>query len=159
MRYVLGISKQAVEKGLTPLTDRMVVNASFQYTNGYLQVIAPAFDQFSVCEQSALGLHAIAEIAGPALPRALEICSELRASIASMPSSWRIHLGTVKKPGEPLRALEPLVVRRRAIAIVDHIDQLVQKAESAGGAVVFASGAFFRPLCGIRPEPGGEYDS
>lgn len=159
MRYVLGISKQAVDKGLTPLTDRMVVNASLEYTRGYLQAIAPAFDEFSLREKSVLGLHAIAEIAGAALPRAREICSELRASIASMPTSWRPHLGTIKKPGEALRALEPLVVRRRAIALVDHIDQLVQKAESAGGAVVFASGAFFRPLCDIRPEPGSEYYS
>jgi hypothetical protein len=159
MRYVLGISKQAIENGLTPLTDRVVVNASLDYTRGYLDVIAPAFDEFSLREKSVLGLHAIAEITGSAIPRAREICGSLRFSIASMPTAWRPRLGTIKKPGEALRALEPLVVRRRAIVLVDHIDRLIQKAESAGGAVVFASGAFFRPLCDIRPEPGSEYYS
>ena len=159
MRYVLGISKQPVEDGLTPLTDRLVVNASVDYWRGYLDVIAPAFDEFSLREKSVLGLHAIVEIAGDALPRAREICWQLRGSIASMPTTWRPRLGTIKKPGEALRALEPLVVKRRAIALVDHIDHLLQRAESVGGAVVFASGAFFRPLCGIKPEPGSKYYS
>jgi hypothetical protein len=159
MRYVLGISKQPVEDGLTPLTDRVVVNASVDYSRGYLDVIAPAFDEFSLREKSVLGLHAIAEIAGAALPRAREICGELRGTLAVMPPTWRPRLGTIKKPGEAVRALEPLVVRRRAIALVDHIDHLLQKAELVGGAVVFASGAFFRPLCGVKPEPDSEYYS
>jgi hypothetical protein len=159
IRYVLGISVRPIEDGLVPLNDRVVINASALHTRGYLDVIAPAFQAFSLREKSVLGLHSVCQIEGVGILRALAVCAEIRNSLAAMPRTWRPHIGTIKKPCESQQALAPLVVRRRAIAFIDHVEHLLQIAESTGGAVVFASGAFFRPLCGIKAEPGSQYYS
>lgn len=96
----------------------------------------------------------------PARPwRGLALCSEVEARLLGRPDAWRHYLGTIKRPDNPEEPLQPLIVRRRALAMLQHLRKLFVIAQHQEAEVIFANGAFYRPLCGIKPESGDGYYS
>lgn len=126
---------------------------------GYFAVVAPAFQEFTLRGEDIGGLHVFASASGPALARGLELCSQVEENLLSHPRAWREHLGTIQRPGYPEMPLRPFIVRAKALAIVQHLRDLFVLAQREEAGVVFANGAFYRPLCGIKPKPGEEYYS
>lgn len=159
MSYVLGIAEIPFGEDLAPLVQRVSVDSRAYFLEGYLNEIAPAFQEFAERGEDILTLHCFASIAPEQFEAARGICDRLRQSLSCRPSSWRLNLGSIKFPGQAERAFAPLVVKRRALAIVDHIEQLLVSAREARGTVVFAGGAWYIPLCGIRLSPGTEHYS
>ena len=43
--------------------------------------------------------------------------------------------------------------------MIQGLRDLFSLAQREGAKVVFANGAYYRPLCGIEPKPGEEYYS
>lgn len=152
--YVLGIAEQPFGEELVPLANRVTARPRAYFLNGYLNEIAPAFQQFSARGEDILALHCFASVSPEQFDAAMAICDRLRKSLSEKQSSWRLHMGTIKFPGQPEKPFVPLVVKRRALAIVDHIEQLLVLARGAGTTVVFAGGAWYVPLCGIKLPPG-----
>jgi len=159
MSYVLGIAKMPFEDELAPLSQRLPIASRAYFLKGYLNEIAPAFQEFADREKDILRLHTFACISPEQFVAAKDICDRLRKSLSEKPSSWRLHLGTIKFAGQAERPFAPLVVKRRALAIVDHIERLLISAKEARGNVVFAGGAWYVPLCGIELPPGTVYYS
>lgn len=158
---VLGISYQPTRDTLAPLdpVSRVRFDGHSTPFRGYFHLIGPAFEEFSINGRPIEGLHTLAIASGAGLTRALAICAELDAAITARPQAWRDLLGTVKRPGCPEMPLQPLIVRRRALAIVRNLKGMFEFARVHGGEVVFGSGALYRPLAGIKAEPGGVYYS
>ena len=154
MSYVLGIAEKPFGEELVPLTRRVTIASQAYFLQGYLNEIAPAFQEFAARGEDILALHCFASISSEQFDTAKKICARLKKSLYGRPSSWRLHLGSIKIPGQPERVFAPLVVKRRALAIVDHIERLLLSAREAGGTVVFAGGAWYVPLCGIELPPG-----
>jgi len=156
---VLGIARQSIEAGLTPLEYRVEFNRRKSPMRGYFFLIAPAFQEFSLPDMDIDGLHVLARASGASLDRGLAICAEVEAKLRSKPDAWRYDLGTVKHPGCPERPLQPFIVRHRALALLSYLRALFTIAQRDGAEVVFANGAFYMPLCGKEPKPGDEYYS
>lgn len=159
MSYVLGIAEKPFGEDLAPLAQRVPVASRAYFLKGYLNEIAPAFQEFAERGEDILTLHCFASIAPEQFEAAKGVCDRLRQSLSCRPSSWRLHLGSIKFPGQAERAFAPLVVKRRALAIVDHIEQLLVSAREARGTFVLAGGAWYVPLCGIQLPPGTEHYS
>lgn len=154
MSYVLGIADKPFGEELAPLAQRVTVASRAYFLEGYLNEIAPAFQEFTARGEDILALHCFASVSPEQFDTAKGVCDLLRQSLSGRPSSWRLHLGSIKFPGQAEKAFAPLVVRRRALAIVDYIERLLLSAREARGSVVFAGGAWYVPLCGIRLSPG-----
>ncbi|CAN7266522.1 hypothetical protein [Rhizobacter sp. LjRoot28] len=152
--YVLGIAEGPLGEDLSPLSNQTRVPPRARFLEGYLNEIAPAFQEFSDREEDILGLHSFASISPDQVERAKTICERLRVSLSARPDSWRVRLGTIKFPGQAERPFEPLVVRRRALALIDRIERLLDSAQKSGASLVFAGGAWYVPLCGIKLPPG-----
>lgn len=136
-----------------PLANRVIARSQAYFLSGYLNEIAPAFQEFAVRGENILALHCFASVSPEQFDAAKAICDRLRKSLSEKQSFWRLHLGTIQFPGQPKRPFAPLVVKRRALAIVDHIERLLILARNAGTTVVFAGGAWYVPLCGIELPP------
>ena len=152
--YVLGIAEEPFGEELAPLSNQTRIPPSARFLAGYLNEIAPAFQEFSERGEDILGLHSFASVSPDQVYRAKDICAQLKKLFSDKPESWRVRLGMIKFPGEAERPFEPLVVRRRALTIIDRIEWLLDAAHDGGGTVVFASGAWYVPLCGIELPPG-----
>lgn len=159
MSYVLGIAETPVGEDLAPLVQRVSVASRAYFLKGYLNEIAPAFQKFTERGEDILTLHCFASVAPEQFEAARGVCDRLRRSLSCRPSTWRLHLGSIMFPGQAERAFAPLVVKRRALAIVDHIERLLVSARETGQTVVFAGGAWYVPLCGIKLPPGTEHYS
>ena len=158
--YVLGIAEKPFGKEeLAPLTNRVTAAPRARFLAGYLNEIAPAFQEFSARGEDILALHCFASVSPEQSDAAIVVCDRLRKSLSERPSSWRLHIGSIKFPGQPEKPFAPLVVKRRALAIVDRIEQLLVLAREARGTVVFAGGAWYVPLCGIELPPGSVHYS
>jgi hypothetical protein len=156
---VLGIARQPIEEGLVPLEHRLQFNRRKPPMLGYFLLVAPAFQEFTLRGEPIEGLHVLARASGLSLARGLELCSEVETSLLGRPDAWRHHLGTIKHPGQPELPLQPLIVRRRALAMLSHLRSLFVLAQREEAEVVFANGAFYMPLSGIKLGPGEEYYS
>ena len=152
--YVLGIAEGLNGEDLAPLSEQTRIPPRARFLAGYLNEIAPAFQEFSDRGEDILRLHSFASISPDQVERAKSICDRLKKLLSDRPDTWRVRLGTIKFPGEEEKPFEPLVVRRRAVKIVDRIEWLLDRARDVGGTVVFAGGAWYVPLCGIRLAPG-----
>jgi len=151
--YVLGIAK-GLGDDVEALSEQMRVRPRARFLSGYLNEIAPAFQEFSDRGEEILTLHSFASIPSNQINLAMAICERLRQSFLKRPKMWRVHLGTIKFPGEAEKPFEPLVVRRRALSMIDRIQHLLDTIRNDGGVVVFGGGAWYVPLCGIKLPPG-----
>ena len=156
---VLGISRTPIDAGLTPLEHLIRFDGHWSPMSGYFFLIAPAFQEFTLHGDSIEGLHALARASGPSLRRGLDICAVVEANILNHPDRWRDVLGTIKKPGQSEIVYQPLIVRRRALAMIYGIRKLFEIAQSEKGEVIFGNGAFDMPLSGLKLPPGVEYYS
>ncbi|NVD97591.1 hypothetical protein [Massilia sp. BJB1822] len=156
---VIGVSKKPIDAGLAPLDHLQRFNGHSSPVFGYFLLIAPSFQEFVLFGDSIEGLHVLARVAGASLQRGLDVCAEVEANILSKPEKWRECIGTTKKPGQPERPLQPLVIRRRALEFMHRIRRLFEIAQSEQAEVIFANGAFYVPLSGIELPPGVEYYS
>jgi len=152
--YVLGLAEGPLSEDLAPLSEQTRVPPRARFLEGYLNEIAPAFQEFSDRGEDILRLHSFASISPDQFERAKGTCDRLRKSLSARPDAWRVHLGTIKFPGQAEKPFEPLVVRRRALTIIDRIEWLLDRARDVEGTVVFAGGAWYVPLCGIKLPPG-----
>lgn len=156
---VLGISRKQVDAGLAPLDHLFRFDGHWSPMSAYFSLIAPAFQEFTLHGDSIDGLHVLARASGPSLARGLEICAEVEANILNHPAKWRDVLGTIKKPGQPDTPHQPLIVRRRALVMIQGIRKLFQIAQSENAEVIFGNGAFDMPLSGRKLPPGFEHYS
>ena len=156
---VLGISRKPIEEDLLPLDKRLSFNRRKSPMRGYFSLIGRPFQEFVVRGEDIEGLHVFTRASGAALVRGLELCSQVEADLLNRPASWREPLGTIQRPGCPEVPLQPLIVRRRALAMLQHLRNLFELAQREGAEVVFANGVFYQPLSGIKPQPGEEYYS
>lgn len=156
---VLGISRKPIDAGLTPLERRIRFDGHWSPVSGYFFLIAPAFQEFTLHGDSIEGLHVLARASGSSLQRGLDICEVVESNILKHPDMWRDVLGTIKKPGQSEVVYQPLIVRRRALAMIHGIRKLFEIAQSDKVEVVFGNGAFDMPLSGLELPPGVEYYS
>ena len=152
--YVVGLAEGPFGEGIAPLSEQIRVPPRARFLDGYLHEIAPAFQEFSDRGEDILSLHSFASISAGRFEQAKGTCERLRKSLSVRPDTWRVHLGSIKLAGQAEKPFEPLVVKRRAVAIIDRIEWLIDRARDVGGTVVFAGGAWYVPFCGIKLAPG-----
>ena len=144
--YVIGLAEGPLGEDIAPLSEQIRVPPRAHFLDGYLNEIAPAFQEFSDRGEDILRLHSFASISSGQFEQAKGTCDRLRKSLSVRPDTWRVYLGSIKFAGQAEKPFEPLVVRRRAVAIIDRIEWLIDKARDVEGTVVFAGGAWYAPF-------------
>ncbi|MFZ6816239.1 hypothetical protein ACO0K3_17340 [Undibacterium sp. Rencai35W] len=158
MRHVVGLSSAKDQELRWPLDveNRMRFDSGHFQTLGYFRLLALAFDHYAQ-RDARIGISSINVmfyLDGEDLVATLEILLRLENEIADMPERWKTFLGTVQYPGRQPKRIEPLLFKRRAMALLGSLRALTQKAMDQGKMVVYGNGVCYRYLCGIKLPPG-----
>jgi hypothetical protein len=158
MGHVVGISP-IEQQHVWPLETEGRIRFDTQnfHTLGYFSLLSPAFDHFARRDaQSGIeSINVMFVLNKDDLTVALQSLSLLEAQLVSYPQSWRTLLGTKRPPrNAPSIRIEPLLFKRRALAIVGVLRRLVHVGMAQDKRVVYGNGVSYPHLCGIKPQPG-----
>ena len=149
--HVVGLSTAKSDDAIRPveLEGRIRFNTENIQTRGYFELFAKQFDKYAQRDSEA-GIRSINvsfRLQGVDLTEALAICDDIERTVNGQPDSWRPHLGTHHRSGQPVQYTEPLLFKRRSLLIVGKLRSLLERALSEEKSLVYANGMLYRSYC------------
>ena len=148
---VVGLSTARDGDAIRPLEleGRIRFNTGSFQMLGYFELFAEQFDEYAQRDSQAgiRSLNVSFRLKGEDLTSALAICADVEHKVNAQPISWRPHLGTYHRSGQPVRYIEPLLFKHRALLIVGRLRLLIERAISENKSLVYANGMLYRAYC------------
>jgi hypothetical protein len=158
--HIVGISAAKVREQLfaSPLEslDSFTFCVWDDRARAYLYLFYDHFNKYAMRDSGMQldGIHVLAHLREGDLREGLDSCDAIERQLLEYPTEWRAFLGVAHEPVKGEYRMEPLLLRCRALAMVERLRALFTRAIAENKAVVCGSNAWYFPLRGISPGPG-----